>query len=206
MELKTVADHARARPLPRRRPGEPLVFLHGAGGVDAGSEFPEAPWRRTSTSTRPCSPATARARNAPSCATCSTSRCTPGTWSRRWARRSDPGRPLDGRHDRRARWPPSRRTTSRGWRSSPRPACGSTTIRFRTYFHAAAVRTAEVLVPRPRGRRESDRRQFDLRIRRFFRLSWFATRASSGAAGKILFPIPERGLAGGSIGFRPRRC
>ncbi len=65
--------------------GEPLVFLHGAGGMTRGRPVPQRARRALPRLRAAAARATATPRNAPSCATCSTSRCTPGTWSRRWA-------------------------------------------------------------------------------------------------------------------------
>ena len=77
------ARRARAAACSRAGSGAPLVFLHGAGGLLADNPFLDAARARATTSSRPSCRATASP-PARSCSrTCSTSRCTAGTWSTR---------------------------------------------------------------------------------------------------------------------------
>ena len=83
MELKTVPTHRVAVQYLEGGSGEPLVFLHGAGGMQPNDPFLETLAESFHVYAPSC-PAMARARNAARSATCWISPCTTGMWWRPW--------------------------------------------------------------------------------------------------------------------------
>ena len=197
MELKTVETRARAAcAISKAASGEPLVFLHGAGGMTPDDPLLAAlaerfhvyaPFLPGYGETEECADAARHARLHPAHL---------GRGRGAGPEEPDPGRPLHGRHDRRRDGGARAQRRLAPGADLARRACGSTTIRSPTSSPCCRSRCRSYLFhDAGGGRGADDRRACNIDDPKFLQDYLVRNARQLGMAGKLLFPIPERGLA-----------
>ncbi len=196
MELEDRRDPPRAGPLPRGRLGRAAGVPARRRRHDRGRPVARRAGRAASTSTRRYLPGygeTEECGDAARHARLHAARLGRGRGA--GAEEPDPGRPLDGRHDRRGDGGAgAQRRLAPGADLPGGPVARRASDR--RHLLAAAVRDAGLPVPRSGGGRGDDDARASISSDPKFLQDYLVRNARQlGMAGKLLFPVPERGLA-----------